>query len=338
MKIRKVRFVRAGVVELQTVEESFAPLGSTEVRVRTLFSLVSAGTELACLSGLESWFQLPGTPGYIAVGEVLEAGSACGHLSPGQKVFTYGPHAEVFTIDTTNRWGGVCIPVPEGLALDQACFTRMASIAFTSVRKSAIELGDRVLVTGLGQVGNFAAQLATLQGATVIGVDLSARRRATALECGIAHVVDASAADWKEQVRSLAGPRGLTTHIEASGVASVAAEASSLLGLNGESILLGSPRAPHQANLTEYLQRIHLPPFVQVKGSLEWSIPTFPSEFSKHSIVRNSEILMELIASGRLKVAPLYTHKLSPAAAPEAYAGLRERKDDYVGVVFDWSL
>jgi 2-desacetyl-2-hydroxyethyl bacteriochlorophyllide A dehydrogenase len=338
MKNRKVRFVRPGVVELQALEESFPALGPTEVRVRNQFSLVSAGTELACLSGLESWFQLPGTPGYIAVGEVLEAGSACGHLRQGQKVFTYGPHAEFFTIDTTNRWGGVCIPVPEQLPLDQACFTRMASIAFTSVRKSSIELGDRVLVTGLGQVGNFAAQLATLQGATVIGVDLSARRRATALECGIAHVVDASASDWKQQVLNLAGTRGLTTHIEASGVASVAAEASSLLGMHGESILLGSPRAPHQANLTDYLQRIHLPPFVEVKGSLEWTFPTFPTEFSKHSVVRNSEILMELIASGRLKVAPLYTHRLSPASAPEAYAGLRERKDDYVGVVFDWSL
>jgi len=338
MKNRKVRFVRPGVVELHAVEESLAPLGANEVRVRNLYSLVSAGTELACLSGLESWFQLPGTPGYIAVGEVLEVGSACAHLHGGQRVFTFGPHAEQFTIDTTNRWGGVCIPVPEGLALDQACFTRMASIAFTSIRKSSIELGDRVLVTGLGQVGNFAAQLASLQGATVIAVDLSARRRATALECGIAHVVDGSAPDWKEQVRSLAGSRGLTTHIEATGLASVAAEGSSLLGLNGESILLGSPRAPHQVNLTEYLQRIHLPPFVEVKGSLEWTFPTFPTEFSKHSVVRNSEILMELIASGRLKVAPLYTHKLSPSAAPEAYAGLRERKDEYVGVVFDWSL
>jgi len=338
MKNRKVRFVSPNVVELQTVEESFSPLGANEVRVRTLYSLVSAGTELACLAGLESWFQLPGTPGYIAVGEVLESGSACTQLQPGQRVFTYGPHAELFTIDTTNRWGGVCIPIPAGLPLDQACFTRMASIAFTSVRKSSIELGDRVLVTGLGQVGNFAAQLATLQGATVIGVDLSARRRATALECGIAHVVDASAPDWKQRVLALAGARGLTTHIEATGVASVAAEASSLLGMHAESILLGSPRAAHQVNLTDYLQRIHLPPFVEVKGSLEWTFPTFPTEFSKHSVVRNSEILMELIAAGRLKVAPLYTHKLSPSAAPEAYAGLRERKDDYVGVVFDWSL
>ena len=338
MKNRKIRFASPNVVEFVTTDDQFAITSPTEVIVRNRYSLVSAGTELACLSGGESWFPLPGTPGYIAVGEVIERGAACANLKAGDKVFTYGPHAEIFKIDTSNRWGGLCLKVPEALPLDIACFTRMGSIAMTSLRVSHIELGDCVLVTGLGQVGNLAAQFATLQGAIVIGADINAKRRATALSCGIAHVVDSSAADWKEQVRKIAGERGVTTHIEASGLASVAAEAATIIGGYGESILLGSPRAPFQTNLTDYLQRIHLPNFVEVKGSLEWRYPTFKSEFSKHSIVRNSEIIMELLAQNRLKVAPLHTHNLSPAKAAEAYAGLRERKDDYVGVVFDWKL
>lgn len=338
MNIRKVVFTQPNVVELRNVEETLEVTRPTEVVLKSRFTLVSAGTELACLSGGESWFQLPATPGYIAVGEVLARGEANAHLSVGDIVYTWGPHASHYKIDTTNRWGGLCLKVPAGLSPALAGFTRMATIAMTSLRVSHIQLGDIVLVTGLGQVGNFAAQLATLQGATVIGLDLSPRRREAALACGIAHVVDAAAPDWKEQVRRLAGPRGLTTHIEASGLAAVAAEAIGLLSAHGETIQLGSPRAPHQANLTDFLQRIHLPPFTEARGALEWRFPTFADDFNKHSIERNSAIVMELLASGRLKVGPLHTHILAPSRAPEAYAGLRERRDDYVGVVFDWSL
>ena len=339
MNTRKIVFTRPGCVELATVDEP-APLVSspTEVVLRNRFSLVSAGTELACLSGGESWFALPATPGYIAVGEVLERGAANTHLSPGDLVFTWGPHAEHYKIDTTNRYGGLCLRLPAGLSPALACFTRMASIAMTSLRVSHIELGDVVLVTGLGQVGNFAAQLATLQGGTVIGVDLSARRREAALACGIAHAIDSGAPDWKDEVRRLAGPRGVTTHIEATGLSAVAAEAIGLLAMHGETIQLGSPRAPHQADLTGFLQRVHLPPFTEARGALEWRLPTFATEFTKHSMERNSTLIMELLASGRLKAAPLHTHTLAPSRAPEAYAGLRDRKDDYVGVVFDWSL
>ena len=58
----------------------------------------------------------------------------------------------------------ICLKVPEALPLEWAPFTRMAIIAMTSLRISDIELGDWVGVLGLGTVGNFAAQLAGLQG------------------------------------------------------------------------------------------------------------------------------------------------------------------------------
>ena len=59
--------------------------------------------------------------------------------------------------------------------------------------------------------------------------------------------------------------------------------------------------------------------------------------FVKHSMERNSEIAMELIRSGALKVGPLHTHTLSPAEAETAYRGLQHSKETYVGVLFDWT-
>ena len=337
MKLKKITFASPGEVVVGTVEEGLEIQSPTEVIVRNRFSLVSAGTELACLAGGEAWFRLPRTPGYAAVGEVVQKGGAVTKVNNGDLVFTHGPHAEYFKIDTTDRYNGICLGLPPGIRPDHALFTRMASIAIASIRVAHIEVGDQVLVTGLGLVGNLAAQLAILQGANVVGADLSAVRCACARECGIARTVDAQNADWVEQVRGLSGGRGVTTAIDATGLSSVVTEVIPLVAQFGEVVLLGTPRAPFETNATEIYSHIHLPGYVALKGALEWRYPTFRDEFVKHSVERNSEIIMELIASGKLHIAPLYTHKVAPEAAAEVYAGLRGKKDEYVGVVFDWT-
>ena len=337
MNVKKIVFTRPGTVEVQSVETALAPVGPTEVVIKNRYSLVSAGTELACLAGIESWFRLPNTPGYIAVCEVAETGSAVTRVKAGDLVFTQGPHAAAFKVDTTVPDRGLLLRLAPGLAPELGPFTRIGSIAITSIRVSRIELGDNVLVTGLGLVGNVAAQLAALQGGRVIGVDLSARRRALAAECGVAATVDAGAADWREQVRALAGSRGITTAIDATGLSAVITDACGLVAPYGEAILLGSPRGAFQTNVTDLLNKIHLPGYLTVQGALEWRYPAFKDPFVKHSIERNAEIVMALIAAGRLHVAPLCTHRLPPERAPAAYAGLRDRKDEYIGVVFDWT-
>ena len=73
------------------------------------------------------------------------------------------------------------------------------------------------------------------------------------------------------------------------------------------------------------------------KGAHEWRYPVARDPFVKHSMERNSEIAMDLIASGALRLDPLHTHTLSPHEAERAYRGLQQEKDKYVGVVFDWT-
>jgi 2-desacetyl-2-hydroxyethyl bacteriochlorophyllide A dehydrogenase len=338
MQIKKITFVQPGQAKFDVVESELTIARPTEVIIKNRYSLVSVGTELACLSGTEEWFPLPNTPGYAAVGKVVAHGSAVTKVNLGDLVLTHGPHAEYFKIDTTDRYTGTCMKLPTGLFVELAPFTRMATIAFASIRVANIELGDNVLVTGLGLVGNLAAQLAALQGARVIGVDLSDQRRTCAQACGLSHTVDGSRPDWKNAVRQIAGRRGVTTYIDATGLSSAITEASTLVAPHGETVLLGTPRAPHETNVTEIYRGIHLPGFITYKGALEWRYPTFTEEFVKHSVERNSEIIMELATAGKLRFAPLLTHRVAPASAPEIYSALLARKDEsYLGVVFDWS-
>lgn len=337
MRNRIVRFLEPWKAAL--VKDDAEPVISspTDVLIQSQVSLVSAGTEIACLSGREPWFPLPNTPGYGAVGEVLEVGEQVSKVRPGDFVFTHGPHAERFTINTTDRYTGTCVPIPPGLRADQAVFARMITISLAAIRVSHIELGDRVLVTGLGQIGNFAAQLAQLQGAEVIAAEISASRRRLAAACKISNTLDSGEDAWIQKVRTFGASRGISTAIEATGQSAVAASVVPLIAHQGEIILLGTPRTPFEANLTDLVRPVHLPPYVEFRGALEWRFPTFREEYVKHSIERNSEIALDLIRGGRIVVSPLLTTRARPEQAAEVYEAIRTNKEGQVGVVFDWT-
>ncbi|MCY4073457.1 MAG: zinc-binding alcohol dehydrogenase [Chloroflexi bacterium] len=338
MKNLSVLFSGADRIEVQQIDDDIGQLRAHDVLVRTDYSLISAATELACLSGTQAWFPFPATPGYAAVGEVVDVGDGITALAPGDKVHYWGGHKQYTVVDTA-RPQQICLKLPEGLPLGLAPFTRMAIIAMTALRISNIELGDYVGVVGLGTVGNFAAQLAGLQGACVIGLDLNNGRLELARDCGIPHALGINPATVKDDVAEITNGQGVSTLIEATGVPAALPDALPIVGRYGEVILLGTPRGVFETDLTSVLDYIHLHGHgnVTFKGAHEWRYPVARDPFVKHSMERNSEIAMDLISSGRLHVTPLHTHTLSPYEAEKAYSGLQREKETYVGVVFDWA-
>ncbi len=51
---------------------------------------------------------------------------------------------------------------------------------------------------------------------------------------------------------------------------------------------------------------------------------------------RRRRWLLAELASGRLSLAGLVTHKISPAELGTAYEGLLKKKEEYLGVVVKW--
>ncbi|WP_338552879.1 zinc-binding dehydrogenase [Paenibacillus sp. KS-LC4] len=336
MKNTQIEFTAPWKVEVkqEELQAQVPELTGNQVLVKKHYTLISPGTELACLSGGEGWFTMPSVPGYAAASEIVAMGpEAAEGFQIGDRVFHYGKHSR-YELTTTS---GVFLKVPDSLPLAWAPFTRMATVAMTSTRVSSIELGDYVAVTGLGLIGNMAAQLAGLQGASVIGMDLATKRRDLAQSCGIQHAIEAGADSYK-QVMELTGGKGVSTLIEATGVPQVILDNVALVGQYGEAILLGSPRGELQSNVTDLLNSIHLNGrgCVTFKGAHEWRYPLTPEAFVKHSLVRNSEVVFRLMQDGKLKIEPLISHMMSPADAPAAYEGLRNKKDEYLGVLFNW--
>ncbi|MFH1084154.1 MAG: zinc-binding alcohol dehydrogenase [Chloroflexota bacterium] len=335
MRARQVLFPEPGVARLVEFEFDDANLAPNEVVIANAYSLISPGTELACLRRAEGWARLPFVPGYASVGTVLALGGAVRHVRPGDRALCYGKHASHVRV---NR---LVVPVPEGLDLRRACFGRMAAVSMTAVRVAQPELGDWAAVMGLGLVGNLCAQLLTLSGCQVIGIDVESARLALAHACDVAHVVNSRQDDPLQTVLDITHGAKCDIVVDATGLSPVVAQAVGLAGRLGQVILLGSPRDAYVADLTPVLQQVHLwgNGCVTLKGAHEWRYPAArdPNGSAKHSIERNLEILLGLIADERLHVDTLLTHVLPPGECARAYTGLRDAKDEYVGVLFDWA-
>ena len=127
--------------------------------VETLYSLISTGTELACLSGGESWFQMPAVPGYCCVSKVLEAGEDAPYKE-GDLIFHYGMHSR-YQLTSPDSYNLV-VKVPEGLDLQSIPMVRMATIAFTSIRAFSSGSRKRKCFGGQNRTLPLPAQLPAL--------------------------------------------------------------------------------------------------------------------------------------------------------------------------------
>ncbi|MBN1401196.1 MAG: zinc-binding alcohol dehydrogenase [Anaerolineae bacterium] len=335
MNAQHIMFTKPHVVELVDFEFDMSALAPNEVAIQNHYSLISPGTELACLSGIESWAPLPFVPGYASCGEVIAVGEAVTHVRSGEMVLCYGKHASHVIV---NR---LVMPLPPGIEAQRAPFARMAAVSITALRVGQPELGDFAAVTGLGLVGNLCGQLLGLAGCEVIGLDIEPARLELAADCGIPHLINSASEDPAAAVERITAGRKCELVVEATGLSPVAEWAVDLAGTLGQVVLLGSPRDAYETDLTPLLRKIHLwnSGCITLKGAHEWRYPAARDAHgaARHSIERNLEILLRLLAQERLLVDPLVTHVLPPADCAQAYAGLRDEPDRYVGVLFGWT-
>ena len=327
MHSRHVLITAPDTVILAEEDIAEGDLAPFEVLLRSETSLISAGTELARLKGQgEAAGQTyPVRSGYACVGRVLAKGAAVTDLTIGQRVFYAGKHQEVqrFLHGQDHQWGR-CYPVPEHLAAEDAVFVCLAQIALTAPWVATAGPEDTVAVFGLGLIGNLAAQLYRLSGATVVGLDPVPARRALAERCGVSRTAVQRPADAFASVT-----------VDATGRSEVVAEAIRATLPFGQVALLGTPRIPSTLDATELFLRIHEQGLV-VRGAHMWRFPATATRGNPRTVADAYAYLFACIADGRLKIAPLRSHLAPPSAAPQLYRDLDQRRDTTWGVVIDW--
>lgn len=164
ISLGQIRFPQQNQIDYVTALQGFE-LSPNDVLLQTCYSVVSPGTETAKLTGVQAT-DYPYIPGNRASGRVLDIGDAVTNLQPGDWIFSHTPHV---SHALANR---LRLPIPDGIDRRHSPLVGMALVAMTALCVGNIELGDRVVVIGLGLVGNLTAQIMKLAGRQVTGLDL----------------------------------------------------------------------------------------------------------------------------------------------------------------------
>ena len=274
--------------------------------------------------------------GYSAAGEVVEVGSAVSGIRVGQLVATGGAgkasHAEFQAVP-----GLLCSIIPDGAPVTDAAFTAVAAIALHGLRLAEVGPGAKVAVIGLGLVGQLAARLAMAAGCDVVGIDPDAHARIIAAGSGVL------ALDEQESVtngRVLAWSRGRGADAvlvcPADPSPGPVTRAAALCRDRAAVVIVGDicldfDRAPfHERELSLRFARSYGPGRYDMSYEA-WGVD-YPVGQVRWTEGRNFEAVLDLLASGRLKVADLVTHSFDIGDAATAYKLIEERADPYLAV------
>jgi 2-desacetyl-2-hydroxyethyl bacteriochlorophyllide A dehydrogenase len=314
-----------------------------QILVRTEVSAVSAGTELAVYTGTHQWlkdpnlpdWKFPFRPGYSAAGTVVAVGSGVRGWQAGDRVSYPGNHAS-HELLTLGHERGRLWRLPANLDAERAAVACVARYGMGAAIRPGLTLGRSAAVLGLGVIGQFALRSLIAAGTyPVVGIDSVAMRRQSATTAGADFVIDPAAGDAREQLDRFLGCRGAEIVADATGVPDSVPVAMSLARDAGQVVVVGSPRGK-AANVNFYddLHRRSIE-VLGAHGNMLFE-PSHTRLAGAWDIDKAQNWLLAALASGRLSLAGLITHRIGPAELGTAYEGLLKRKDEFLGVVVRW--
>ena len=311
----------ASVVEMPDLPEKLKP---REVRGRTLVTVTSPGTEL---NG--GFLGVPGTPfpfypGYASVFQVEAVGEEIQDLPLGTVVLSSGGHGAEQQAEREN-----VVPLPAGLAPEVAVFARLAGVSMSTLNTTTARVPSRVLITGLGPIGNLAAQVFAAAGYQVTAVDPSLARRETAARMGLRDVRPSITQNSDDLVDHIA------LHVECSGHEQAVLDGCRVVRKRGEVVILGVPWTRKTKIYSYELIHAVFHRYVVLRSGWEWEVPIQPRDFSSNSIIENYRAALAWLAEGRLRVDGLGT-LYPPDRAHEVYTGLLNQSLPTPAALFDW--
>jgi len=363
-----VQPIAGGSIEVLDVPRPTA--GPTEVLVRTAASILSPGTEAAVTAlarssllakararpdlvrqlarkarteGITSTARTVRSRlaedlplGYSAAGYAIEIGAAVTGIRAGQLVATGGAgkanHAEFQAVP-----GLLCAVVPKNVPASDAAFATVASIALHGLRLAEAGPGSRVVVVGLGLIGQLVARLAMAAGCNVAGIDPAGFARVTAADSGV-FALNELGEGTTERVLAWSRGRGADAVLvcAASPSSGPVTRVPELCRDRASVVIVGDvglhlDRTPfYQRELSLRFARSYGPG--RYEPSYEaWGVD-YPAGQVRWTEGRNLEAVLDLLAADRLRVSDLVTHSYDIVDADRAYQLIQQRSEPFLAI------
>ncbi|HEY8228676.1 MAG TPA: bi-domain-containing oxidoreductase [Pyrinomonadaceae bacterium] len=350
-------------------------LQAGRVLVRTVASLISAGTEKAAvelvskgliqearqrpdlvkavmtkvksegllntLNAVRDKMAASQALGYSASGIVNAVAHDVDEFQVGDRVACAGvgfaSHAEVIAVPRN-----LCVRLPVDLTFEAGAFGTLGAIALQGVRLAVPTLGESVVVIGLGLVGQLTVQLLKANGCRVFGLDLEPARVSLALELG-ADAAAESDSEAQKKIESWTQGRGadavlITAATESNQPVELAAQISRV---KGRVVVVGMtgldiPRQPfYMRELSLTISMSYGPG--RYDPEYEQHGRDYPFGYVRWTEKRNIESFLELVADKRVDVDKLISHRFPIDEAEQAYELISgAAKQPYLGVILKY--
>ncbi|HET9909881.1 MAG TPA: zinc-binding dehydrogenase [Anaerolineales bacterium] len=325
------------------------PLEPHEVRLRTLYSGISAGTELTAYRGSNPYLHkqwdptrklfIPGEQttltypvsgwGYEEVGEVIELGEDVQDVSIGNIVFGVWGHRTHHIVEESYARDRL-----QSTSLDPilGIFSQVGAISLNGVHDARLRIGETVAVFGLGVLGQIVGQLSRKSGAKVIGIDRLEKRLEIALKNEAADIVlNARDHAVAEHIRSITENRGADVAIEVTGSTLALHQAIRSVAYSSRVVAMGFFQG-ESAGL--FLGEEFHHNRVNIVGSqISGTDPELTYRWNRLRLIQT---FMHLQVEGLINLKPVVSHVIPFENAGEAFRILDEEPENALQVVLDF--
>ena len=318
--------------------------GPGEVLIKNHYSVVSSGTELAAIevantsvgeklqnsSNIEKGLNLlkndgvkavwnavfpknliPLQLGYSSAGEVVQTGKGVSGFHVGDMVVSNGNHAEYVSVNQN-----LCVRIPDNTDIKESAFTVLGSIALHGLRLSETSLGSKVVVIGLGIVGQLVCRLAEAQGSEVIGIDPD-EKRTEGNKNFFTSIEKASIQDIDSVIITAA-----TSSNEPIEVATKIARNKAKIVVVGDIPLNISRNEFYYKELELVVSKSYGPG--RYDKQYEVLGKDYPIEYVRWTENRNFEAFIKLLSQGQIHLLDLVSEEVSFDEAPSVYKKFTE--------------
>ncbi|MCA1899376.1 MAG: bi-domain-containing oxidoreductase [Chloroflexi bacterium] len=277
--------------------------------------------------------------GYSSAGTIVALGKNMQGFKVGQRVACagggYATHAEYNVVPRN-----LLTPLPKNVDFESAAFTTLGAIALHGFRLAEPQLGENVAVIGLGLLGLMTIQFAAAAGCNVLGIDLDPKRIKLAEGFGLRAVARPQA---ESAAQAFTANRGFDSVIicadtssndpvELAGV--IARDRAKVVATGA--VGLNFPRKVYYEKEISFINSRSYGPG-RYDSNYEEDGSDYPIGYVRWTEGRNFQAVVEMMASNKLRVAGLISHRFPIEEGVKAYEVITgKRKEPFLGVLLTY--
>lgn len=208
----------------------------------------------------------------------------------------------------------------EQVSYEEGAMIEPATVAQHVINKAELMVGDNIVIYGAGPIGIMVAKWAEINGAAkVILVDIDETKVAFAKQLGFEFVLNSQLEEPIPVIQTYLNGKLADIVVEATGSSAAFDQCVQSIRTFGRVVLLGNPHSDM------YLKQKSYDQFMRKEGKIFGMFNSVYDHFPKNEW----EITAQAIASGKLNLKPLITHKVTIEKLISAFEMIHEKKEFY---------